>query len=670
MLDNIEEENFIENCVESLNHHFIINYSQRDLIIKNFMNSPLRDLYQSIILDAENLLNHNFSFLGSEIKKLGSKIKWNTDIGSGYKWPMYHSKEVPIIIKKNVDIIRIWELSRFQWAFTLGKAFWLSGDERYAKEIINQCLHWIKYNPLGYGPNWKSSQDVAIRAINWIDSLCFINNPRIININQKKILFASLYEHGLFIENNLDLNYFQEVKTTGTHYLSNLLGLLYLGLLFQFIDTGKRWLKFSVKSLITEMEYQVDSEGVDYESSIACYHCFALEHFLTAYLLFKINNLSFPLSFCKKLEKMFEFVFAYSRPDGSVPQIGDTGDGRVHIFSEFYSWPRDDHREMLMIGAELFDRPDFILGSPVKNDTVFWLFSRIKINKQRNHEKNERSLSVKSNSVGFFESGFFFMKSDLASVTISANPVGMKGKGNHKHNDIFSIDLFYNDTAFIVDPGSYVYTSDLEERYRFRSTAYHNVLQINRCEQNRIYIDRPWRVEEKANPKVIHWETCSEYDLFIGQHHGFMDLFENLIIQRKIYFDKIRHIWIIQDELLNDDEVSNSDLISVYFHLNNLPYSLDKSLISYLPPVSLNKGLFNFSKEKIIFQDGVKITSDRSIITIRSAIENHLKLEIRDGWISRSYGKREPAPVVVFHENYQGQKSFIFHIEASKKSEN
>jgi hypothetical protein len=63
------------------------------------------------------------------------------------------------------DIKFIWEPARFGWAYTLGRAYHLSGDERYAKAFWIYTETFLDANPPDRGPNWVSAQEVALRLI-------------------------------------------------------------------------------------------------------------------------------------------------------------------------------------------------------------------------------------------------------------------------------------------------------------------------------------------------------------------------------------------------------------------------------------------------------------------------------------------------------------------------
>ena len=52
------------------------------------------------------------------------------------------------------------------------------------------------------------------------------------------------------------------------------------------------------------------------------------------------------------------------------------------------------------------------------------------------------------------------MRAGAHYLLVTNGIVGTKGFGNHKHNDQLSFEFHPDGSPLIVDPGSYVYTSD------------------------------------------------------------------------------------------------------------------------------------------------------------------------------------------------------------------
>src|SRR6185503_17185393 len=71
-----------------------------------------------------------------------------------------------------------------------------------------------------------------------------------------------------------------------------------------------------------------------------------------------------------RLERMCEFVQAYTKPDGRAPLIGDADDGRIQILG---TQQVGDHRYLLSHAAVLFERGDFKMSADRCWEETFWL---------------------------------------------------------------------------------------------------------------------------------------------------------------------------------------------------------------------------------------------------------------------------------------------------------
>ena len=367
-----------------------------------------------ILEDADQVCAHNFDLLGSgktnvdrlvisqvselekgkETRKLGNyqQIDWHKDFKISVRWNPDVLYDTETVKGSGSDIKVPWELSRFQHLPTLGKAYWLTGDNKYAKEFVDEISDWIDTNPPQYGVNWTGTMDIAIRAVNWIWGYYFFeDSPEVSDEFLLKSL-KSLYIHGKHIRANLEhasramafanalLNGKLAISIlkpgwrgmNGNHYLSDIVGLIYLGVMFPEFKEARKWREFGIKELINEMKGQVHADGIAYEGSIS-YHRLVTELFLSATLLCLKNGIIFPDWYMQRLEKMIKFVMYYTKPDGTAPQIGDNDDGRLHILADYENWNRLDHQYLLSIGAVLFNRPDFKQAAGEFHEEAFWL---------------------------------------------------------------------------------------------------------------------------------------------------------------------------------------------------------------------------------------------------------------------------------------------------------
>jgi hypothetical protein len=68
-------------------------------------------------------------------------------------------------------------------------------------------------------------------------------------------------------------------------------------------------------------------------------------------------------------------------------------------------------------------------------------------------------------------------------VLLEFGGVGLGGLGSHAHNDMLSLCVNWGRHRVLVDPGSFLYTSDPEARNRFRSTRAHGTVMVDHREQ-------------------------------------------------------------------------------------------------------------------------------------------------------------------------------------------
>ena len=513
---------------------------------KDFLLSTLTGTtpYEWFLDDADPVLHNTFSFLGSLPVTLPFPLPWQQDIKTGAEWPLSYYTDVKILNgKPGADIKMPWEMSRFHFAAWLGRASWVSGSRDYEKKFFQLLNDWIDANPFPYGVNWKISMEASIRSFNWLLGLAFFSESPLFTPDLQRKATETLYLHGAFIEYNLEFS-----PRNHNHLVSNLAGLYVLGLFFRDTPRGQRWLTLSQRFLEKEIRDEVFEDGVDYEGSIS-YHRLVIELFLVPYLLAERNNARFPEAYRQRLERMFEFVAAYTRPDGSAPLIGDADDGRLFCFSP--SQPVNDHRYLLSIAAVLFGRSDLKRVAGRFSEDALWLLGA---------EGFERFLKLPDSaaareSSAFPDGGFYIMQGEEAHLIIDAGGIGLDGLGGHGHNDTFSFELFFGGVTFITDSGTYCYTADRDERQSLRSTAAHNTIRID--ERELAEFSSLWHItRDTTRPRVTEWAVSEWLDAFDAEHYGYERLPRSVRVRRHVEFQKRQSYWKITDEILGSGEHS------------------------------------------------------------------------------------------------------------------
>lgn len=469
-----------------------------------------------IIRQADIVCAHQFDLLGSGMTDLGANLPWHVDFKSGYRWePRYYKKIRTVDLFSRADVKVPWELSRFQHAFTLGKAYWLTGNEKYALEFQAQAEDWLRENPPAMSVNWTCAMDVAIRAVNWISAVYFFRDSPLLDNAFWNRLNASLYLHGQFIMNNLE----NTDEHTGNHYMSNLAGLIGLGLYFgEFVVTApgkcrsgpKEWLDFGVREMEKEMFVQVHEDGASYEASTS-YHRLVAELLLVSAIWCARNGIFFSARFMKRLEEMHDFMLSVMKPDGRTPMFGDADDGRYLITARYGSWERCDFRFLLAAAGEFFGREDFRQAGRSMCEDALWLTgppSMVQLLDARN-----------TDPAAFPHGGFYVMRNHKAYCLIRCGELSFHGHGAHSHNDQLSFELQVEGQDVIVDPGTYVYSADFHQRNLFRSTGMHSTIKVGRHEQNDFGEHELFLMREQTFAK------CNAFtgEYFSGSHFGYTE---------------------------------------------------------------------------------------------------------------------------------------------------
>ena len=213
--------------------------------------------------------------------------------------------------------------------------------------------------------------ECAVRTINLI---------QIYFLTEKKLdILTLIYNHGIFIKENIEWTPAKE-----NHYLTDLLGLFWIGILFN----KEGWIRFSKKELEKEIRHQVSEDGVDYESSLN-YHRLVTEIFTITLILATKNNIDLSNTFKSRIENMCEFIMYYTPESGNAPSIGDTDNSRI---LDIWDKNINNHLELLAIASVLLNREDFKAYSTT-NPKLFLI-----LNKEKYNQIKENRIELKSKS--------------------------------------------------------------------------------------------------------------------------------------------------------------------------------------------------------------------------------------------------------------------------------
>ncbi len=506
-----------------------------------------------LLEQAERIVReHRWALMGYGEKCFGAEINWQRDPLAGLEWPLDYHADVQLVRAGDADVRVLWELNRLAHLVTLARAYAITGDEQFAAEVLTQVESWRRQNPVGRGANWTCAMEVALRAMNLLAAFELIARSPQLNEERLSGLLATFDQHGAHIYRNLEFSYI----STSNHYLSDVTGLLWLGMMLPELERAASWREFGRRELLREMEKQVLSDGADCEASTG-YHRFALELFLYSFILSRLNHVEIGKKYWDKLHAMLEYVRAYLRPDGRAPLVGDSDGGQVLPLTHRAG---DDHAYVLALGAAIFNEPRFKQPGQEMPEELLWFSGTEGV---RDYESLKPDDECAPSSQAFADAGTYLLRDADLYLLFNASGNGLGGRGSHGHNDALSLEVSACGSSFIIDPGTYVYSADLHERHLFRSTAYHSTVEVDGAEQNTTDERIPFVIGDEAHPRVLRWETTPERDTVVAEHYGYMRLPEPVTHRRTVEFDKRTRFWLIEDALSGRGE----HVFNFRFHL-------------------------------------------------------------------------------------------------------
>lgn len=452
---------------------------------------------------AERVLAGTLPRLGAD-PEVGHPPAWRRDGYTGREWPLLPGSRLPLDRADGGDIRTVWELSRGYHLVLLARAWWRTADPRFLEGFQAHIDSWIADNPPGLGPNWISPMDAAIRGANWALAAVLLAPAPGVPVAFWARLLANLRLTAWYVARYPEWHPVHR----GNHYISNGVGLVYLGALFRDDPEGARWLRHGADILRREMFHQVHADGLSFEGSVA-YHRLVTEFFTFGGEVTRRNlPAALPPGWWERLERMHRFVDTCLDSEGRAPLIGDADDGRLHwLCARAAAEPRH-HR----------------LGLP------------------------QPRRARETGSAAFPDGGFYVLRGGGDRAVVHCGSVGLAGAGSHDHNDQLGFELSLHGGELITDSGTYCYTRDLATRFAFRATAAHSVVQLGGEEQNPIAVNLPWRVlADRTRSECIAWDAGAEGASFAGRHFGYVHRPSRAVCQRTIQLHGTSGRWEIDD---------------------------------------------------------------------------------------------------------------------------
>ncbi|MBK9165440.1 MAG: hypothetical protein IPM21_16330 [Acidobacteria bacterium] len=392
-----------------------------------------KDQSESIIRSADRILEGKFDLLGYEGLDFGKPLPdWHFDPVSGKRSPRVHWLRInEINADETGDKKVIWELNRHQYFITLGQAYLITADPKYAEAVWNHFDSWCRENPAKTGVNWLSSLELAFRAISWIRAFYLLDGSGIFTTERSEQLARMLFIHARHIERFLS-TYF----APNTHLTGEAIGLYYIGTFLNAGKHSKRWRELGYRILCEQAEKHIREDG-SYVEQASHYARYTADIYSDLVLIRRREGLDVPGEMIERLSALKQYLEALIRPDGTFIIFGDDDGGRYFPSDP----PEIDH-----IGPTLA-RMSAATGIPVSDGplngenvlpSLIWSLSKAEREAVKEMTRTEPTMGLSA-----FRSGGLFAyrpPGGAEHFLFHAGPHGFLNCG-HAHADAISFEL-------------------------------------------------------------------------------------------------------------------------------------------------------------------------------------------------------------------------------------
>jgi hypothetical protein len=555
-----------------------------------YLKNDFKEEVEKTIRTADEVLNHYFLF----------RYDWDMEKTN---IPHQFENEINWTAIPNGDEEWCYMLNRHRFWIDLGKAYLLTGDEKYAKGFVNQVTHWIDENPLEERLkhlSWRRIE-AGIRCENWIKTFEYVKESKHVTPEFLSKFLNSLYQHGEYINSS-----FSNFSKTSNWGVIEYHGLFSLAHFFDEFKIAPKWQENAIKKLTTCINLQVLSDGNHWEQS-PMYHNEVFHCYLNVCFIAKNKKIELPEPVLEKTKAMAYANVKWQKPNFKQPLLGDSDD--------------TDIRGLLTLAAYLFTDP--ILKS--RAFTSFDYENVFLLGKKASKEY-EVIVPQKPDFLSTYQKGagdFYMRTSWNKDATYASLHLRKLGCG-HGHDNLLHFTLFANGRDYLVDGGRYTYVNN-EWREYFKSNKAHNTLGVDNL-PNSIYQDS-WTNKYEARSQGIYTVSEENFDYGEAENTAYKRLDDPVSLKRRILFLKKANVWLIFDSF----SAKHTHTYSQYF---------------------------NFPNNNVDLKDG-RIETNYKNDNLRIQPIKNLEIKLSDEWWSQEYNLKTECKRAEFYKKATGFTSFL-----------
>lgn len=470
----------------------------------------------------EDLKKGIFTFFNKTKINLGTDYDWITNPSTNYKHNINkHWSEINDLSAEAGDIKYVWEKARFSFLYDVIRYDYHFDDDQ-SQFVFQQIEDFINRNPINQGPNYKCSQEISLRVLNWTFALYYYKDSKYLTEALFDEIIYSVYWQIHHVYKNI---HFSRISVRNNHAITETLMLYLSGKLFPFLPNVKNWSVKGKAWFEQEIEYQIYPDGTFLQFSMN-YHRVVVQLLTWGIQLSKLHNDIFNKVVYERAEKSLNFLDICSDTiSGKLPNYG-SNDGAL-----FFKLTNDDYRNYR---SQLDDLRAILKGyTNYSSKSCFW-YGIQPVNKPPNKipELNE-----------FKNSGYYIIQEGDTKTFIRCG--GYKDRPYQSDN--LHLDIWIDGKNILRDNGSYKYNTEKDFIDYFNGSEGHNTVSVggeNQMLKGRRFIWYYWIKKSIATLKKEN-----SYFIFSGKIKAFKQLKNNIFHLRKVTKTIGKSEWIVEDEI-------------------------------------------------------------------------------------------------------------------------
>jgi hypothetical protein len=476
----------------------------------------------------KNICEGNIVFFNSILFALGTNYDWVTNPDNGYRYDIRkHWTQVPDFSKEAGDIKYVWEKSRFTFLYDI-----IRYDYHFNRDcshfVFNEMVSWIDHNPVNCGPNYRCSQEITLRVLNWTFALYYYRQSAHLTDDIFGKVMQSIYWQMKHVYDNI---HFSRIAVRNNHAITETLGLFITGLLFPFLPGAHNWKQKGKKWFEKEIAYQVYPDGTFLQFSMN-YHRVVIQLLTWAIRLAEVNKIALDPVVRERAVTSVGFLHnCMNEENGSLPNYG-ANDGA--LFFPLNDVDFRDYRPQLHALAAVLK-----MGAIDKcNEDQHWYGIA---------EASDKLLQQQQGIIAFPVGGYYLLRE---RDTFSFIRCG-RYKDRPLQADNLHLDLWIGEQNVLRDGGSYKYNTEESLQKYFHGTASHNTVMLDNQDQmqkGRRFIWYYWTQAVEAG-----WREYESYYEFKGVIQAFRHVGKGIVHKRTVRKYKARWKWQVTDEIVHSN---------------------------------------------------------------------------------------------------------------------